>query len=977
MKVLPFLGRVAPAAIFTVLTAAVAAQSLPRPSLNKASAGHAFTLGTAPAKPAHTDGGTCAPDGLCLAVTLALAAPGNPDLCGTDTQLDVSAGDQVNVCYTVTNHSATTLNYHTLSDDHVGQLLGNENVAIAAGGTYRYNRTIVASPSPGHDNGTFTSTWTGTDVLPGYAFDAAAPYAFVDVSASGTALTLSDDGASAISMPFPFAFYGATSSDLCVGNNGGLYFGVSSCTAFPYNNTALPSNGLNKPAILPYWDDLMANGTVYYASVGSAPNRQFVVEYQNKFVYGDSGNPSGQTGATFEVIFNETGGGILFQYQTAGFGGAGASYDNGVSATVGLQHDASLANQYSYNTASLHDGLAIAWTPTHPATYTATATATLNVGAPGLSTTPDAATGFAPTVAAGSHASAPLLIDNVGNRDLVWSLTPPAPNAHFPKTPRTVSTRFHGAWDGIGVSPDSVRRSRKTKSGAPADAASIPVYATEVTASGANYVSFDAADPSTSNVILANSPTLFGITFVDGDFSKQYGVDYFAGDLYAISTLDGSSSVIGNTGLVSCCMVIPGGMRWDATSGTTYLVIDNFTTQTSALYTIDLATAATTLVGPLTGVIRDITFDRSGLMYGIDSANDVLVAIDKSNADTQVIGSLGFDAVFGQGLDFDLETGVLYLASADETTKTMYVVDPQTGTANAVSGMESEVDSMAIAKSGVVCATPASAPWLSYDVASGTVAADPDQTHPATVHLGFDASGLAPGSYSANLCIYTNDLAHSRVAIPVNLTVTAGGPADTIFADGFDGSGSGGGTTPLAQTAASTPLAQNSAACGDNTAGTTADNQYWRRYYLGEYKLSSPAHVSSVDVSVEKTTGAPDVKITLYTIPHSVAVDTIDTAQLTQIGTATAAAPADATLTSFNVPVSGTVTDAVASDLVVEVSTEDVSAAGQAFYIGSTNAAETHPSFLSSTACSLAAPTPTAAIGFPNMHIIQTVNVDR
>lgn len=977
MKALPFLGRVASAAVLTALTAAVTAQTLPRPSLNKASTGHAFSLGTAPTKPRRVDGGDCTPDGLCLAVTLGLAVPGNPDFCATDTHLEVSTGDQVNVCYTVTNHSAATLNYHTLSDDHVGPLLSNQNVAIAPGGTYRYNRTIVASPSPGHDNGTFSSTWTSTDVLPGYAFDAAAPYAFVDVSANGTALTLGDDGASPISLPFPFTFYGSASSDLCIGNNGGLYFGVSSCTAFPYSNTALPSTGLNKPAILPYWDDLMANGTIYYATVGSAPNRQFVVEYQNKFVYGDGGNPTGQTGATFEVVFNEAGNSIGFQYQTASFGGAGANYDNGVSATVGLQLDASLANQYSYNTASLHDGLAIAWTPTTPASYTATATATLDVGAPGMTTTPDAATGFAPTVAAGAHANAPLQIDNVGNRDLLWSLSPPSARAHFPKTARA-TVPFHGPWDGTVVSPVSLRTPSKSKPLTPLGTAAVPTYAVEVTASGGNYVMFDAADPSVSNMILANSVTLFGITFVNDDFSKQYGVDYFHGDLYSINTLDGSTTLIGNTGLVSCCYVIPGGMRWDPTTGQTFLIIGDFhpDVRSAKLYSIDLTTATTTLIGPVTGAIRDIAIDRSGLMYGIDSDADTLVAIDKTNGATQTIGSLGFDAVFGQGLDFDAQTGVLYLASADESTKKMYTVDPATGTATYLSDMSSEVDSMAIAKSGVVCATPASAPWLSYDVASGTVAPDPDQTHPATVNLGFDASGLAPGSYSANLCVYSNDLSHSRVAIPVNLTVTPAGPTDLIFANGFDGTG-GGGTTALSQTASSTPLAQNSAACGDNNAGTTADNQYWRRYDLSEYALTSPTQVSSVDVSVEQTTGAPNVKVTLYTIPHGVTVDTIDTTQLTQIGEATVPAPADARLTSLNVPVSGTISDVAASDLVVEISTEDESASGLAFYIGSTNAAETHPSFLSSTACGLAEPTLTAAINFPDMHIIQTVNVVR
>jgi len=120
----------------------------------------------------------------------------------------------------------------------------------------------------------------------------------------------------------------------------------------------------------------------------------------------------------------------------------------------------------------------------------------------------------------------------------------------------------------------------------------------------------------------------------------------------------------------------------------------------------------------------------------------------------------------------------------------------------------------------------------------------------------------------------------------------------------------------------------------------------------------------------------PNVTVTLYAMPHSVSSDTIVLASLTQIGAATVAAPADAALTSFNVAVTGTVADTSANDLVVEVSTEDGSTDGTGFFIGSTTSAETHPSFLSSAACGVTDPTAVTDLGFPNMHVIETVNVD-
>ncbi|MGA9420858.1 MAG: hypothetical protein WBW61_00740 [Rhodanobacteraceae bacterium] len=784
MKVSVFLGQAAAAAL-TLLSASASTQSLPRTSLN--SSDQAYTLGPAPAQPA-TPAGDCVAGELCLTVTLALDDPGNPNLCGTQATLAVSVGDQVNVCYTVENDSATTLNYQTLSDDHVGALLTNENIAIAPGATYQYNRTITASTNPNGDTGTFISTWTATDVLPGYLPDDAAAYAFVDISASGTEIDLGDDGATSVAMPFAFAFYGSSATNLCIGNNGELRFDVASCSSSPYNNQPLPTTSLDDPAILPYWDDMLPNGPIYYATVGSAPDRQFIIEYKDKFAYGDSGDPTGQTGATFETILNETDGSIDFEYQTTTFGGVASGYDNGVSATVGLQSNSSLANQYSYNTASLSDGLAIHWAPVVAMTYSSSASATLDVGSPNIITTPSAAIGFMPKVPAGSAGTSPLLIDNTGNRALDWSLTPPPPDAHFPKTPRAVAPV------GLpGVPTDVVGGFSPTlgmmKGTVPSGTAAVPVYASAVNANGSDYVTFDALDPGNFTTILPNDSTLFASTFVNDDFSTEYGVDYFQGNLYAVNTLDGSATLIGNTGLVSCCIVEPAGMRWDRTTDTTYLVISDYNPRTSKLYTIDLATAATTLVGPIPALIRDIAIDSSGLMYGVDSDADTLVAIDKTTGAAQTIGSLGIDAVFGQGLDFDAETGVLYLASTDFDTPRMYTVDPATGATTLIGVMGGEIDSMAIAKPGAICSTPADTPWLGYDIASGTVPPDPAQTNPATVNVSFDATDLAPGSYTANLCIYSNDPVHSRVAIPVQLTVGDAVPDDTIFEDGFDGGG--------------------------------------------------------------------------------------------------------------------------------------------------------------------------------------------
>ena len=66
-----------------------------------------------------------------------------------------------------------------------------------------------------------------------------------------------------------------------------------------------------------------------------------------------------------------------------------------------------------------------------------------------------------------------------------------------------------------------------------------------------------------------------------------------------------------------------------------------------------------------------------------------------------------------------------------------------------------------------ICAYPSNVPWLSYSSTRGSTV--PGGTTPITVT--FDASGLDPGSYSADICVINNDLTNRRLAVPVTLTV--------------------------------------------------------------------------------------------------------------------------------------------------------------------------------------------------------------
>lgn len=80
----------------------------------------------------------------------------------------------------------------------------------------------------------------------------------------------------------------------------------------------------------------------------------------------------------------------------------------------------------------------------------------------------------------------------------------------------------------------------------------------------------------------------------------------------------------------------------------------------------------------------------------------------------------------------------------------------------------------------------------------------------------------------------------------------------------------------------------------------------------------------------------------------------------------------DQSATILNVPITADVP--AGSELVLEVFTPDGTAAGNLFFIGSNTAPETGPSYISAPDCGLDDPTTTAAIGFPNMHIVMNVH---
>lgn len=161
-------------------------------------------------------------------------------------------------------------------------------------------------------------------------------------------------GSAPLDLPFPVALYGKTYRSATATVKGVLAFGTSSITSA---NISLPSTSVPNGALYPFWDNLQIDATssnsgVYWASRGTAPHRSVVVEWRDvQFISASAQRIS------FSAVIGEDGT-VSYHYKDIGSG----SFENGSGATIGVEdHTGTDALQYSYNQASVTDGLSVSF----------------------------------------------------------------------------------------------------------------------------------------------------------------------------------------------------------------------------------------------------------------------------------------------------------------------------------------------------------------------------------------------------------------------------------------------------------------------------------------------------------------------------------------------------------------------------------------------------------------------------------------
>jgi uncharacterized repeat protein (TIGR01451 family) len=256
---------------------------------------------------------------------------------------------------------------------------GPLSVTINPGGTVVTLVDNGVAPDLAANDGIYSGTWTPGDLcaLGAYTLDfsngqsltvqvggAQGSYHCTTPSLSwrtftGTNLNLGDDDEATITLSFPIRFGSASYTTLRVGTNGALSFHQAD---IPFRNEGLPAGSFTT-LIAPFWDDLYAvpgtSTNVFWGVLGSAPNRELVIEWRDVRRY-DCRNDSSAT-VRFQVVFFENSSNVLFHYLDTVFGGACTGQDRGASATIGVQVSGSDATQVSLNAPILSDNSALLW----------------------------------------------------------------------------------------------------------------------------------------------------------------------------------------------------------------------------------------------------------------------------------------------------------------------------------------------------------------------------------------------------------------------------------------------------------------------------------------------------------------------------------------------------------------------------------------------------------------------------------------
>jgi hypothetical protein len=644
--------------------------------------------------------------------------------CAATDEVTVNSNTPVYYCFHVENVGSNTYNFHDLTDDHLGTILSNEPITLGPGDTAEYIVGSVATATV-----TNSATWTAFEVQPGYTADDTIPVDFVDISGTGTSFSLTDDS---VSPPFPigfdFNFYANAYTDVYVSSNGFITFLPGQpngcCNGAPIPTASTP-NGF----VAGWWDDLnpSAGGSLYYQTMGSAPNRVFIVEFLNIPSFGDS-NPN-----TFEYKLFEGSDVIEVHYLALG--------TNGNTHTVGIENqDGSDGVEYYLGSAVLPTPLAVQYSVSGGLTASSTDTATVNIADPDIAVDLASVELMQPV---NSQVTLQENIHNNGIADLFWDIIESGASAqrsNIRNLPGAEHFWLHQFKAGPKPLPNPATAATHTFSGA-ANPLLGKVATPTVPESPDSTITI--TESATQNIVAGNSVACNnGVAHTDNSYIRAFDLSSF-GINTAFDITDVSIGIEQAT----------------SGSGTQPVTMNLYLWNPADPFTF----ANFSLIGTADATVSDQSLTIIDVpVTGTAPAGSTLV-VEFFTPDGNAGGNLLF-----VGSNADGQTAPTYLAAAD-----CGVPDPTDVAVIGFPGMMLVMNVTGNAGCDVV-----DLPWLTLSSTSGTTAAG----EMSQVGLTFDSTGLDPGgNYAGSICIDSNDPDSSTVRVPLVLEVDA-----MPFIDGFE-----------------------------------------------------------------------------------------------------------------------------------------------------------------------------------------------
>jgi hypothetical protein len=165
----------------------------------------------------------------------------------------------------------------------------------------------------------------------------------------------------------------------------------------------------------------------------------------------------------------------------------------------------------------------------------------------------------------------------------------------------------------------------------------------------------------------------------------------------------------------------------------------------------------------------------------------------------------------------------------------------------------------------------------------------------------------------------------------------------------------------------------------------TVENSYYRIFPLADHGVTTPLHITSVTFGVERAVAgngvSQEAQLRIGTYTGTVDATSFPITALQQLASATIQIPNNAT--TVTTPITQFTPSAVTlqpgSVMYAELFIPNGEAAGNSFYIGSNNGAETHPSYIRAPECSTPNPATYATVvgASPVIRILLSVSGTR